>query len=152
MPAPGFGYMNKPFFLRVRAALLPVVFFALLYPVYLHFFYQYQPRTPHIYQNWGYLLGGVLLATRLVNLRSLPPQADHRELLAWSLIGYNLLLVLGAWLLLGNVLAMAQLLRPFRENMVVHIFLLLLLSLGSAAELLWADGPKTSSQSPDPVS
>lgn len=143
--------MNKPF-LRIRAALLPVLFFALLYPVYLHFFYQYQPHLPRIYQNWGYLLGAVLLATRLVNLWTLPPQADHRGLLAWSLIGYNLLLVLGAWLLISNVLAIAQLLRPFGENMVLHIFLLLLLSLGSAAELLWADGTKRPRQSQDHAS
>jgi hypothetical protein len=144
--------MNKPCLLRVRAALLPVVFFAFLYPVYLHFFYQYQPHLPRIYQNWGYLLGAVLLATRVVNLRSLPAHVDHRGLLAWSLIGYNLLLVLGAWLLLGNVRALAQLLRPFGENMILHIFLLMLLSLGSAAELLWAADPKPRSHSQDPIS
>lgn len=136
--------MNKSLFLRVRAALLPVVFFALLYSVYLHFFYQYQPRMPRIYQNWGYLLGAVLLVTRVINLRSLPSQVDHRGLLAWSLIGYNLLIVLGVWLLLGNVIAIAQLIRPFGENMIVHIFLLMLLSLGTAAELLWTDNAKSS--------
>ncbi|WP_460586558.1 hypothetical protein [Hymenobacter arcticus] len=135
--------MNKSLFLRVRAALLPVVFFALLYSVYLHFFYQYQPHMPRIYQNWGYLLGAVLLVTRVINLRSLPSQVDHRGLLAWSLIGYNLLIVLGVWLLLGNVIAIAQLIRPFGENMIVHIFLLMLLSLGAAAELLWTDNAKS---------
>lgn len=132
--------MNNPFFLRIRAALLPVVFFAVLYPVYLHFFYRYTPHMPRMYQNWGYLLGAVLLVTRVVNLWSLPPQDDHRQLLAWSLIGYNLLILLAIWLLMGNLMALAQLIRPFRENMVLHIFILLLLSLGAAAELLWSDG------------
>lgn len=137
--------MTTSYFLRVRAALLPIVFFALLYPLYLHYFYQYHPHMPHTYQNWGYLLGAVLLAVRAINLWFLPPQADYRGLLAWSLIGYNLLSVLGVWLLLGNVMAIAQLIRPFGENMLVHIFLLMLLCLGSAAELLWNAGTKPKS-------
>ncbi|SNC77607.1 hypothetical protein SAMN06265337_4201 [Hymenobacter gelipurpurascens] len=56
-------------------------------------------------------------------------------------MGYNLLVVVGIWLLLGNVIALAQLVRPFKQNMVVHISLLMLLSLGSTAKLLGSGAP-----------
>ena len=138
--------MNKPFWLRVRAALLPLAFFALLYPVYLYFLYWSHPDMPKEERNWGYVMGAVLLITRVINLLSLPKQKDHRALLGWSLIGYNLLIVLGAWLLVGNVMAFAALLQPFGENVTLHILLLLLLSLGLSAELLWSPAPETATE------
>ena len=128
--------MNKPLLLRLLAALLPVTFFAFLYPIYFSLFYRYTPSIPLVFRNWGYLLGFVLLVTRMVNWRSTTNKDDYMALLTWSRIGSNMLILVGAWLLVGNIRAFFELLRPFRENLILHILLLLLLCLIGARELL----------------
>jgi hypothetical protein len=128
--------MNKPFFLRLLAALLPVALFAFLYPIYLSLFYRYTPETPHTFQNWGYVLGTVIFVTRVVNFGSSTAQDPCMALLTWSRIGYNLLVVVVAWLLLGNIRALFEFIRPFRQNLILHILLLFALCLVGARELM----------------
>jgi len=127
---------DSPLF-RWLAALLPVGFFALLYPLYLYFFYRYTPATPPIFQSWGYGLGGFFLLMRLVNLGAARQEAA-KTLLSWSLVGYNLLILLVVWLAAGTLWAFVEFFAPFRENMIVHIFLLFLLSLASSRQVLLA--------------
>ncbi|MFD1874308.1 hypothetical protein [Hymenobacter bucti] len=127
--------MRHSLVFRWLAALLPVGFFALLYSPYLYFFYQYTPITPRIFQSWGYGLGSFLLLMRLVNLGA-ARQQDAKVLLTWALVGYNLLILLVVWLAAGTLWAFFEFFMPFRQNMISHIFLLLLLSLAGSRQIL----------------
>ena len=128
--------MKKSFFLRLLAAVLPVALFAVVYPIYFSLFYRHTPSMPLTFQKWGYALLVVLFVTRAVNFRSSTDQGGYMALLTWPRIVYNLLVVVVAWLLLGNIRALFELLRPFRENLILHILLLFMLCLVGARELM----------------
>lgn len=128
-------------------AILPVVVFLLLYQPYLYLYYRYNKLVPELYQNWGYILAVVLLVTRLVNLARLQQREDYAALLTAARIRYNMLILLVAWLLMGNVYALLALFRPFSESMILHILSLFLVSLVGVREVLC----RTKSSSPPDV-
>lgn len=130
------------------AAILPVVVFDLFYQLYLYVYYRYTEDVPLENKNFGYVLAVVLLVTRLVNLSSLPKTETGAALLTWTRIGSNLLVLLVSWLAIGNIMGIMELLAPFRENMVLHIFLLFTLSLVIVRELLWKADPPGQTDTP----
>ncbi|MDF7815699.1 hypothetical protein [Hymenobacter sp. YC55] len=122
-------------------AILPVVVFILLYQPYIYLYYRSHEHLPELYQNWGYILAVVLLITRLVNLACLKQRKGYADLLTANRIGYNLLVLLVAWLVLGNVHALFELFRPYSESMILHILTLLLVSLVGVREVLCPTKP-----------
>ena len=129
--------MKNSYLAKVTAFILPLLLFWLLYLLYLHFYYLHNPDTPSIYKNWGYLLWFILLVTRLINFLSLSKAEDYSALLTWQRIGYNMLVLVVGWVVVGNVRALAEMIRPFQDAMIDHIFLLFFLTLSCTRLLLF---------------
>ncbi len=140
--------MRNSFFGRFLAAILPVVVFGLFYPLYLYVYYRYTEDVPEENKNYGYVLAVILLITRLVNLCSLTKTEEAAALLTWTRIGLNLLVLLVSWLVIGNLIALMELLAPFRDNMILHIFLLFAISLVIVRELFWQADPPGPTDAP----
>jgi hypothetical protein len=128
--------MNNRYLAKVIAFILPLLLFWIPYLLYLHFHYLLNPHTPSIYKNWGHLLWFVLLVTRFINFLSLSKVEDYSALLTWRRIGYNMLVLVLGWVVVGNIRALAEMIRPFQHAMIDHLFLLFFFTLACARLLL----------------
>ncbi|GAA3968229.1 hypothetical protein [Hymenobacter antarcticus] len=113
---------------KVVAAYLPVVVFLPIYVFYLDIYYTYVEDVPLENKNFGFVLLAVLFIVRSINLSKLPKSNSYMDLYNLNKVFFNMVCLLASWLLIGNIMALMELIAPFRDNMIVHIFIIFFVS------------------------